>query len=370
MPAGLRIRIPTQKVDEDLLARYRRLSTAIISDSMSRLSAGGAQLRPIGRANMCGTALTVKTAPGDNLFPHKALDMARKGDVIVIDAGGELTNAIVGERMVRLAESKGIAGIIVNGAVRDVAELRQSTVPVFAAGVTHRGPYKNGPGEINYTIGIDGMVVSAGDVIVGDDDGLVCVPRDVAMAVCIEAERRHAEEHRIDPCEEDRDWIDAKLKALGCEITATFEQVSAHGQLGNDSMTLEGMDMSHLGSIDHIDIVVEDTEKMAEFLISIGFTMVRKAEGRGSIEVAFPGKGDQPILELTAADSGNGKKRPLGLRHIAVRSTNLDATYSELTARGYTFDKPPRQIPETGRMLTNLKDPEGRSLQIVDVPKG
>ena len=126
--------------------------------------------------------------------------------------------------------------------------------------------------------------------------------------------------------------------------------------------------MAHLGSIDHIDIVVEDTEKMAEFLISIGFTMVRKAEGRGSIEITFPGEGDQPILELTAADSGDGKVRPLGLRHIALRSSDIDATYGELTARGYSFDKPPRLIPETGRMLTNLKDPEGRSLQIVDAP--
>jgi len=128
--------------------------------------------------------------------------------------------------------------------------------------------------------------------------------------------------------------------------------------------------MAHLGTIDHIDIVVGDTVKMADFLISIGFKKVREAEGRGSIELAFPGEGDQPILELTAADPGNGKVRPLGLRHIAVRSSDLDATFRELTERGYTFDKEPREIPATGRMLTNLKDPEGNTLQIVDSPKG
>lgn len=127
--------------------------------------------------------------------------------------------------------------------------------------------------------------------------------------------------------------------------------------------------MAYLGSIDHIDVVVEDPKKMADFLVSIGFTHVRETEGgRGSVEVAFPGEGDQPILELTPSDQGNGKVRPLGLRHIALRSTNIDKTFEELNARGYTFDKPPRLIPQTGRMLTNLKDPEGRSLQIVDVP--
>lgn len=125
--------------------------------------------------------------------------------------------------------------------------------------------------------------------------------------------------------------------------------------------------MAHLGTIDHIDIVVQDPDKMADFLVSVGFKMLRKAEGRGSVEVAFPGEGDQPFIELSAADTGNGKVRPLGLRHIAVRSSDIDATYKELTDRGYTFDKEPRLIPETGRMLMNLKDPEGKSLQIVDV---
>lgn len=127
--------------------------------------------------------------------------------------------------------------------------------------------------------------------------------------------------------------------------------------------------MSHLGSIDHIDIVVEDPRQMADFLVSIGFTHVRETEGgRGSIEVAFPGEGDQPILELTPRDPGTGKVRELGLRHIALRSSDINKTFEELTAKGYRFDKPPRLIGETGRMLTNLKDPEGRSLQIVDAP--
>lgn len=227
MPSGLRIAHLAPQIDEALLARFRRLPAAIISDSMSRIAAGGARLRPVGKANFCGTALTVKTAPGDNLFPHKALDMARQGDVIVIDGGGELTNAILGERMIRLAEKVGLAGIVIYGAVRDLSELRQSSVPVFAAGVTHRGPYKHGPGEINFPIAIEGMVICPGDLIVGDDDGLICVPQNDLHEVCLEAERRDQQEKQIDPCEEPRDWVDEKLKALGCEFPGSDERMAA-----------------------------------------------------------------------------------------------------------------------------------------------
>jgi catechol 2,3-dioxygenase-like lactoylglutathione lyase family enzyme len=127
--------------------------------------------------------------------------------------------------------------------------------------------------------------------------------------------------------------------------------------------------MAHLGSLDHIDIVVENPQQMADFFVSIGFKLVRKLEHGGeAVELTFPGEGDQPILELTSRDQGNGKVRPLGLRHIAVRSADINKTFEALTARGYAFDNPPRPIAATGRMLTNLKDPEGRSLQIVDFP--
>src|SRR5271154_3180803 len=114
--------------------------------------------------------------------------------------------------------------------------------------------------------------------------------------------------------------------------------------------------MAYLTFIDHIDMVVDDPQRMADFLTSIGFTLKRKIGGtRGSYEVAFPGPADQPILELTPSMSTNGETRPLGLRHIAIRSTNIQETYEELTARGYQFDDAPRPVPETGRLLTNLQ---------------
>ena len=109
---------------------------------------------------------------------HKALTLAQPGDVIVVDAGGDLTNSLFGEIMVATAVKIGVAGVVLNGAVRDSEEIGQGSFPLYAAGVTHRGPYKDGPGEVNVPIAIDGMVIHPGDLILGDADGLLCVPFD------------------------------------------------------------------------------------------------------------------------------------------------------------------------------------------------
>ena len=168
-----------RKVDERVVAQFRDIPVANVSDSMSRMTAGGARLRPMhGGGAMAGPAFTVKTRPGDNLMVHKALDLAEPGDVIVVDAGGDLTNAIIGEIMSTYAKARGVAGIVINGAIRDADAIRAGTFPVFAAGVTHRGPYKDGPGEINVPVAIDGMVIEPGDLVLGDGDGLLCVPFD------------------------------------------------------------------------------------------------------------------------------------------------------------------------------------------------
>ncbi|MDD9840282.1 methyltransferase, partial [Escherichia coli] len=121
-------------------------------------------------------AITVKARPGDNLMLHYAIDIAEAGDVIVVDAGGDLTNALIGEMMVAYAIKKGIAGIVINGAIRDSVVIGEGEFPLFAAGISHRGPYKDGPGEINVPIAINGMVVEPGDLILGDEDGLLSVP--------------------------------------------------------------------------------------------------------------------------------------------------------------------------------------------------
>lgn len=208
------------QADPALIERLRRVPVANISDVMMRLTAGGARLRPMHSGGpMAGCALTVKTRPGDNLFVHKALDLAQPGDVVVVDAGGDLTNAIIGELMSSYAASRGIAGIVINGAVRDADTLRKNELPIFAAGVTHRGPYKDGPGQINVPVSLDGMVIQPGDIVVGDGDGVLCIPLANAEAICAAAEDKHAQEEQtiaaIAAGRLDTSWIDAALQRLG-----------------------------------------------------------------------------------------------------------------------------------------------------------
>jgi regulator of RNase E activity RraA len=171
---------------------------------------------------MAGPALTIKTRPGDSLMIHKALQLAKPGDVIVVDGGGDLTNALIGEIMVGDAVKQGLAGFVVNGSVRDSAAIRRGPFPVFAAGVTHRGPYKNGPGEINVPIAIGGMVIEAGDLVIGDDDGLLCVPFGDVAAMLAAANKEQATEARavadIEAGTFDRSWVDAALTRLNCFI--------------------------------------------------------------------------------------------------------------------------------------------------------
>ncbi len=220
---GFRILHRTRKVDASIAAAFREIPVANVSDSMHRMSAGGARLRPMHKAGrMAGPAFTVKTRPGDNLLVHKALDLAEPGDVIVVDAGGDLTNAIIGEIMSTYAKARGVAGFVIDGAVRDADELRTSDFPVYAAGVTHRGPYKDGPGEINVPIAIDGMVIEPGDLVLGDGDGILCVPFDATAAVLAAArEKQKVEAREIGAAAKaalDRAWVDARLRQLGCEM--------------------------------------------------------------------------------------------------------------------------------------------------------
>ena len=220
---GLRILNRTRAVDLALARRFLDVPVANVSDCMARMTAGGARLRPMhGSGAMAGPALTVKTRPGDNLMVHKALQMAVPGDVIVVDAGGDLSNAIIGEIMVGDAIQRGLGGIVINGAIRDAAALRAGSFPVFAAGVTHRGPYKDGPGEINVPIAIDGMVIEPGDLVIGDDDGLLCVPYAEAQSLLAAAVAKQEVEARmvagIADGSYDRGWIDDTLRRLNCPM--------------------------------------------------------------------------------------------------------------------------------------------------------
>ena len=223
MSAAMRILDIPKRPDPRLVAELARMVTPHLSDSMERLYAGGHQLRPMHKeGKLAGPAFTVRTAAGDNLLVHKALDTAQRGDVIVVDAGGWLDNAIIGELMAARARQRGIAGIVIWGAIRDSAEIGAGSYPVFAAGVTHRGPYKNGPGEINVPVVIGGMPVNPGDIIVGDADGLVAVPQEQAERILASAksilEKETASMKQIVAGTVDRSWVDKALKEKGYKI--------------------------------------------------------------------------------------------------------------------------------------------------------
>ncbi len=179
---------------EELVAAFGRLSTSLISDNLARVP-GAVGLRPFHRVAgvMVGRALTVKTRAGDNQFIHRALDLVQPGDVVVVDGEGYEGRALIGEIMTSLAASRGAAGFVIDGAIRDSAAIRGSEFPCFARSVTHRGPYKDGPGEINVPVCVGGMIVNPGDFVVGDDDGLVAFPvegaRELLAAVQAQEER-------------------------------------------------------------------------------------------------------------------------------------------------------------------------------------
>ncbi|MFC5498941.1 RraA family protein [Caenimonas terrae] len=221
---GLQILQRQRRIADDFVKAFASIPVANVSDVMTRMSAGGPRLRPMHKGGrMAGAAITVKSRPGDNLMIHKALDLAGPGDVIVVDGGGDLTNALFGELMLNYAVSRGLAGVVLNAAVRDIDVIAAGNFPVYAAGVTHRGPYKDGPGEINVPIAIDGMVVQPGDLILGDGDGVLCVPFADAAEVLKAAQAKVALEEttlaNIKAGKHDTSWIDATLKRIGCETS-------------------------------------------------------------------------------------------------------------------------------------------------------
>lgn len=223
MTIGFRILNRTRVASKELVDAFAKLPVANVSDSMSRMTAAGPTLRPMHTSGgMAGVALTVKARPGDNLMLHAAIDRAVPGDVIVVDASGELSNALMGELMLAYAIKKGVVGFVINGAIRDLDNFRETNLPTYAAGVTHRGPYKDGPGELNVPISIDGMVINPGDIMIGDSDGVLCVPIDDAEEILKSTQTKSAAEIKqmaaIEAGTNDRTWVDRALIERGCQM--------------------------------------------------------------------------------------------------------------------------------------------------------
>lgn len=176
-PPGWRITPRGASIPAAVLQAWRSVPVAVAGDCMGR-SIGAMGLRayhPDLKTVLCGQAITVRSRPGDNLIIHKAMLMAQPGDVIVIDGGGDLTQALVGGLMRTTALARQLGGFVIDGAVRDLVEWAEGGMPVFARGHTHRGPSKEGPGEVNSVVCCAGLVVQPGDLVLGDADGVIAI---------------------------------------------------------------------------------------------------------------------------------------------------------------------------------------------------
>ncbi|RWX35217.1 RraA family protein [Rhizobium leguminosarum] len=199
------------------------ISTTLMSDTLDRLNGINGLKRFDNGGRLVGTALTVKTRPGDNLAIYRALSFASPGQILVVDGGGAMDNALVGGLLLDYALQRKVRGFVIDGAIRDLAEFEARTdFGCFARGVVHKGPYKDGPGRINVPVSIGGQVVADGDIIVGDEDGLLTFSATVIDDVLRNSKEREAAEARIR--EEiltgtvEQSWITAMMKTVGDRV--------------------------------------------------------------------------------------------------------------------------------------------------------
>jgi len=225
MSVGCKIIKGFKRPAKELVERFRGMPVANIDDCMNRIAAADAAIEPIGyKGQLLGPAFTIRVPQGDNLMFHKAMDMAEPGDVIVIDAGGYTDRAIFGELMATYCKTRGIKGIICDGAIRDRGGLAaMEGFQVYARSATPNGPYKNGPGEINVPVVIGGKIVYPGDIVVGDDDGVIFIRPELANEIAdatLAVEKKEADimKHILEDGTYIRPWVDEKLREIGCEL--------------------------------------------------------------------------------------------------------------------------------------------------------
>lgn len=220
MKLGYRIFPSKRYVSQEIAKAYSEIPTSIISDCMEKMFAIDSKIRPFHpKPMMAGHAITIHCPPGDNLVLQKAIELAEPGDVLIMNTGGDTSQAPVGEIVVSNSIRRGAVGLVIDGAIRDSDILPTLSIPVFAKGVTHRGCYKDGPGEINVTIACGGVVVRPGDLVVGDSDGVVIVPHEEAEGLLpklikmVEKEEKLLDQIRNKTV--DRSWVDQELLDKG-----------------------------------------------------------------------------------------------------------------------------------------------------------
>lgn len=179
----------------DALAEF---GSATVHEAMGRIGYAGPRIRPIQRdAAIAGSAITVLSAPGDNLMIHAAIEQSQAGDVIVVVPKAESPYGFIGDLMATQMQVRGVRGYVTTGGVRDTSELREMGFPVWTAHVSAEGTVKDTAGSVNVPVVLDGVVVNPGDVVVADDDGVTIVPRQRADDA-LEASRKRVEREADD----------------------------------------------------------------------------------------------------------------------------------------------------------------------------
>lgn len=181
----------------ETIAGFRDLAASVVGDAMNREHVMAAAIKPLAPGmRLCGQARTVSAMPGDNSAGHMALSLANEGEVLVIDGGGLEDVAVWGEVMTRVATARGIAGVVLDGATRDAAEIRAMGFAMFCRAISPRGPHKGFGGTIDGTVSAGGIAVSPGDLVIGDDDGVAVVPLAMVDAVLAAARDSAARERK------------------------------------------------------------------------------------------------------------------------------------------------------------------------------
>jgi 4-hydroxy-4-methyl-2-oxoglutarate aldolase len=220
MSAYPAIRRSIDRVPAALVEASRKFQASILADVGGRRGTLGGRIQPLTKSmKVAGPAFTVEVRPGDNLMIHAALALASPGDVIVVDGKGDLSCALTGALMAAHAQKAGIAGFVIDAAVRDTEDCARGSFPIFAAGANPNGPLKNSGGRINWPVSLAGTAVNPGDLIVGDADGVVVLPRETAAEIVRAAQAKvDAENQRmaaIGRGEVAQDWVGEALKTLG-----------------------------------------------------------------------------------------------------------------------------------------------------------
>lgn len=209
-----------ERVSALSVSQAAAFQAAILADVAGRRGTLHGRVKPLApQMKVAGPAITVEVRPGDNLAIHAALAIAQPGDVLVVDGKGDISCALLGEIMATQAEASGIAGIIIDGAVRDADALAQGSYPVFAAGLNPSGPTKSIPGRVNHPVSVAGASIEPGDLVVGDADGVVVIARqDVERIIALAAKKLDAETRRIAGIKQGDlrpGWLEGALRAAG-----------------------------------------------------------------------------------------------------------------------------------------------------------